>query len=79
MRLVLFGSPGSGKGTQGKILAELHGIPQVSTGEILREQVRQKTDLGIVAHRLDNRRKGADRRRGALRCAPRQRSTQRGA
>jgi adenylate kinase len=49
MRLVLFGSPGSGKGTQGKILAELHGIPQVSTGEILREQVRQKTDLGIVA------------------------------
>jgi adenylate kinase len=49
MRLVLFGSPGAGKGTQGKILAERQGIPQVSTGEILREQVRQKTDLGIVA------------------------------
>ena len=49
MRLVLFGGPGSGKGTQGAFLSERYGIPQVSTGEILREEVRGKTDLGIVA------------------------------
>jgi adenylate kinase len=48
-RLVLFGAPGSGKGTQGRFLAERFGIPQVSTGEILRENVRDGTDLGIVA------------------------------
>ena len=48
-RLVLFGGPGSGKGTQGAFLSERYGIPQVSTGEILREEVRNKTDLGIVA------------------------------
>lgn len=49
MRLVLFGAPGSGKGTQGPFLAEQFGIPQVSTGEILRENVREGTDLGVVA------------------------------
>lgn len=49
MRLVLFGGPGSGKGTQAQFLSEHYRIPQVSTGEILREQVRLKTDLGIVA------------------------------
>jgi adenylate kinase len=49
MRLVLFGAPGSGKGTQGPILAKRFGIPQVSTGEILREHVRLGTDLGVVA------------------------------
>lgn len=49
MRIVLFGAPGSGKGTQGPFLAERFGIPQVSTGEILRENVRENTDLGIVA------------------------------
>jgi adenylate kinase len=49
MRVVLFGAPGSGKGTQGPFLAEKFGIPQVSTGEILRENVRNGTDLGVVA------------------------------
>jgi adenylate kinase len=48
-RIVLFGAPGSGKGTQGHFLAEQFGIPQVSTGEILRENAREHTDLGIVA------------------------------
>jgi len=47
--LVLFGAPGSGKGTQGPFLAEALAIPQVSTGEILRENVRNGTDLGVVA------------------------------
>ena len=49
MRLVLFGAPGSGKGTQGPFLAERCGIPQVSTGEILRENLRQGTELGRKA------------------------------
>src|SRR5258708_13564987 len=49
MRLVLFGGPGSGKGTQGAFLSERYGIPQVSTGEILRDQVRQGTELGRIA------------------------------
>jgi adenylate kinase len=49
LRVVLFGAPGSGKGTQGPFLADKYGIPQVSTGEILRENVRNGTDLGVVA------------------------------
>ena len=49
LRLVLFGAPGSGKGTQGPFLAEKFNIPQVSTGEILRENVRNRSDLGVVA------------------------------
>ena len=49
MRVVLFGAPGSGKGTQAPYLAERYGIPTVSTGEILREEARKGTDLGDVA------------------------------
>jgi adenylate kinase len=49
MRLVLFGAPGSGKGTQAPYLVERYGIPTISTGEILRDNARQGTDLGIVA------------------------------
>ena len=49
LRMVLFGGPGSGKGTQGPFLAQKFGICQVSTGEILRENVRNDTDLGVVA------------------------------
>ena len=49
MRLVLIGAPGSGKGTQAPILTERYGIPQISTGEILREEARRGTDLGVVA------------------------------
>jgi len=46
---MILGAPGSGKGTQGKLLAEHLGIPQVSTGELLRAAVRQRTPLGIQA------------------------------
>jgi adenylate kinase len=49
MRLVLLGPPGAGKGTQGLLLSERYGIPQISTGEILRDQVERGTKLGIVA------------------------------
>lgn len=44
--LVLFGSPGSGKGTQSKYLTGWLGIPQISTGEMLREHVRQGDEIG---------------------------------
>ena len=49
MRLVLLGAPGSGKGTQAQRLVETHGIPQVSTGDLLRDAVSRKTPLGLQA------------------------------
>jgi adenylate kinase len=49
MRLVFFGAPGVGKGTQAQRLAVQERIPQVSTGEILRESVKQGTPLGLQA------------------------------
>ncbi len=49
LNLILLGPPGAGKGSQGKSLAEKYGIPQISTGDILRGAVRDKTDLGIKA------------------------------
>ena len=49
MRLVLLGPPGAGKGTQAQHLATRFGIPQISTGDILREHVEEGTTLGIRA------------------------------
>jgi adenylate kinase len=46
MRLVLLGPPGSGKGTQATALTAALGIPHISTGDILREAIRARTDLG---------------------------------
>lgn len=49
MRLVLLGAPGSGKGTQAQRLVQKYGIPQVSTGDLLRDAVARKTSLGLEA------------------------------
>ena len=49
MNIVLFGPPGSGKGTQAKLLAEKYGIPHISTGDILRENLNNETKLGLEA------------------------------
>ena len=49
MRIVLLGAPGSGKGTQSDLLVKAYGIPHISTGDLLREAVAKRTDLGLRA------------------------------
>lgn len=55
MRLILLGPPGAGKGTQAKILVESYGIPQLSTGDILRSAIAAKTPLGLEAKAIVDR------------------------
>lgn len=49
MRLLLLGPPGSGKGTQAKLLSQKHNIPHISTGDILREAITNATSIGHKA------------------------------
>ena len=49
MKILLLGPPGGGKGTQAKYLINRLNIPQISTGDMLREHVNNKTDLGLKA------------------------------
>lgn len=55
MRLILLGPPGAGKGTQAKILVEAYGIPQLSTGDILRAAIAAQTPLGLEAKAIMDR------------------------
>ena len=80
MRIVLLGVPGSGKGTQAKLMAEKYRVPQISTGDILRAAVADKTEVGkkvaavmaagdlvsddIVIDPVTDRLRGAESRRG---------------
>jgi adenylate kinase len=52
MRIILLGSPGSGKGTQAQFITQKYGIPQISTGDMLRAAVREGTPLGLAAKQV---------------------------
>ena len=55
MKLILFGAPGAGKGTQAETLSKELRIPAISTGNILREAIQNKTPIGLEAKRfMDN-------------------------
>lgn len=53
LAVILFGSPGSGKGTQSRYIVDWMGIPQISTGDMLRDHMRRGTEVGrVIAERM---------------------------
>ena len=55
MKIILLGPPGGGKGTQAKLLIDKFNIPQISTGDMLREHVNNNTKLGMLAKSYMNK------------------------
>jgi adenylate kinase len=53
--IILLGAPGAGKGTQAKLISKTFGIPQISTGDLLRDNVARGTSLGMAAKALMNK------------------------
>ena len=49
MKIILLGAPGAGKGSQAAIITEKYGIPHISTGDVLRANIKQGTELGKFA------------------------------
>ena len=49
MKVILLGAPGAGKGTQAALLAEEYSIPNISTGDIFRKNIKEKTEIGLLA------------------------------
>ncbi|MHA1931665.1 MAG: adenylate kinase [Promethearchaeota archaeon] len=54
MKLIMLGAPGSGKGTQAKFITQKYALPQISTGDLLRDAVKRETVLGIRAKEFLN-------------------------
>lgn len=52
MKLILLGGPGAGKGTQAAFITEKYGIPQISTGDMLRQAVKAGTEMGLEAKKV---------------------------
>ena len=52
MRLILLGAPGAGKGTQAQFICEKYGIPQISTGDMLRAAIKAGTTVGVEAKKV---------------------------
>ncbi|MDR0230645.1 MAG: adenylate kinase [Dysgonamonadaceae bacterium] len=52
VNIVIFGAPGSGKGTQSDLIIKKYGLHHISTGDILREEIANQSELGIIAERF---------------------------